>query len=176
MFQVKLLRLKSSENSICWNSRNSSIQFNPLPSLLFDVAKVADVIVGDSVADVNVVAVVATAVAAAVVVVVVDDVDDSFLVVFIVFVIVVAIVATVADIVTSDNVAAVVAESRQTPCFRMKFASSNIFGSLIIFLQKVSFSSDMNATIVRVFKMRQSLIKALTSMLDSLHVNVNLIG
>ena len=148
MFQVKLLRLKSSENSIRWNSRNSSIQLNPLPSLLFDVAAA------------NVVAVVATAVAAAVVavVVVVDNVDDNFLVVFIAFVIVVAIVATVAEIAT--------AEFRQTPCFRMEFASSNIFGSLIIFLQKVSFSSDMNATIVRVFKMRQSLIKALTSMLD----------
>ena len=164
MFQVKLLRLKSSENSIRWNSRNSSIQLNPLPSLLFDVANVAAVnvvavvatavaaavvVVVDGVAAVNVVAVVATAVAAAVVVVVVDDVDDNFLVVFIAFVIVVAIVATVADIVTSDNVAAVVAESRQTPCFRMEFASSNIFGSLIIFLQRVSFSSDMNATKVR---------------------------
>ena len=139
MFQAKLLRLKSSENSIRWNSRNSSIQLNPLPSLLFDVKNVADVIVVDSVAAVNVVAVVATAVAAAVVVVVVvvDNVDDNFLVVLTAFAIVVAIVATVADIVTSDNVAAVVAESRQTPCFRMKFASSNIFGSLIIFLQKV---------------------------------------
>ena len=64
------------------------------------------------------------------------NVDDNFHLAFFAFAIVVAIV-TVADIVTVVNVAAVVAECRQTPCFRMEFVSSNIFGSLIIFLQKV---------------------------------------
>ena len=100
LFQAELLRLKSSENSICWNSRNSSIQFNPLPSLLFDVANVADVIVVDSVAAVNVVAVVATTVAAAVVVVVanVAAVNVVAVVATAVAAAVVVVVANVADV------------------------------------------------------------------------------